>query len=170
MSKARKPAIVLSFCILMAMFAIFILPTTLILIVGLVPSAVAYFADSSKERTLGATVFYLNAAGVVPLLLKLWQHGHTVPFALDLLTRPMMLLLVLVPSACGWLLFQYMPYLVIGILRRKAEATIKTLEKLRAELVEQWGTKVTGDLVRPEALTAPEAPQETGASPPAEKT
>lgn len=156
--KSKGPLIGVILAVFFAMMGVAVLPTTLILVVGLVPSAVAFFADTSRERTLGMTVLTLNIAGILPLLLKLWHQGHTNQQALDILMNPMMLLFILVPSGCGWLLYQYMPYLVIGIMRRKAESRIKTLEKYQEDLVEQWGPTVTGatDSVTSEALPVPE--------------
>jgi hypothetical protein len=95
-------------------------------------------------------VFCLNFAGVLPALLKLWSQAQTVDAAMDIMTQPFMLAIMLFPAACGWMLYSYMPYMVVGLVRRKAEARIKTLEKYQQELVDQWGQIVTGQPVKTE--------------------
>jgi hypothetical protein len=136
--------------VILAVCAVRMMPTTIIVVVGMLPTAVAYFVDSSREKTLGPVVFCLNFAGVLPALLKLWSQGQTMSAAMDLITQPFMLAIMLFPAACGWLLYAYMPYLVIGIVKRKAEARIKTLEKYQQDLIDQWGQIVTGNAVKPE--------------------
>lgn len=126
-----------------AIMAVMMLPTTLVVVIGLVPSAVAFFVDTSRDRMLGPIVMSLNVAGVLPLVLKLWQHGHTMNAAVDILTEPFMMALVLTPSAFGWLLFNYTPQLVSGIMRRRAESRIRTLEKYQEDLVQQWSNAVS---------------------------
>ncbi len=125
--------------IIASVSAIALLPTTLIILVGMVPTAVAYFVDTSREKTLGPTVLTLNFAGVIPALIKVWHDGHTVNNALQIITTPSILLFFLIPSAIGWTLFNYVPYLVIGIIRRKAQSRIADLKKYQEDLVEQWG-------------------------------
>jgi hypothetical protein len=125
-----------------AMAAVSMLPTTLVIVVGMMPTAVAYFVDTSPQRSLGPTVLFLNFSGVLPTLFRLWKSGHTVDRALDIILQPTMLLLMYLPAAFGWLLYAYVPVLVSGILRRKAEMRIRSLEKDQDYLVEQWGSAV----------------------------
>jgi hypothetical protein len=131
--------------VMLAIGAVMLLPTTLIVVTGVIPMAVAFFVDSSKERMLGPTVTFLNFAGLLPLLVKLWQQGHTVDNALSILAAPHMMLLILIPSSVGWLLYNYVPVMVSGIVRRKAEARIRALERDQEKLVEEWGASVIGN-------------------------
>ena len=147
----------LSVAIIMAVCAVAMLPTTILVVVGMIPTAVAYFVDTSRELSLGPTVLCLNFAGVLPTLLKLWKEGHTVTNALDIITMPLMLMLILLPAACGWLLFNYVPYLVIGFIRRKAQNRLTDIDKYQKDMVEQWGSVVTGSVPRIEIPAAQQA-------------
>lgn len=131
-----------------AIGAVAMLPSTIILLLGMIPTAVAYTVDSSRERALGRVVMCMNFAGTLPCLLKLWQQGHTVANALDIMTQPIMMALILIPTAFGWMIYSYVPYLVVGIVRRKAEARIRTLTKFQDDLVEQWGPGVAGNVIK----------------------
>lgn len=131
-------------CLLMALGAVALLPSTIIISLGMIPTAVAYFVDNSRERGLGRVVMCLNAAGVLPGLLRLWHQGHTVSNALEIACEPIMMALVLVPSAVGWMIYGYVPLLVVGLVRKKAEAQIRALEKAQENLIQQWGPAVAG--------------------------
>jgi hypothetical protein len=131
-------------CLILAALAVKLMPTTLVVVIGMVPTAVAYFVDSSREKSLGPVVLWLNFSGVLPALLKLWQQGHTMSNALDIIMQPIMLAMMLFPAAIGWLLYSFVPYLVVGFVRKKAESRIKSLEKYQQDLVDQWGSEVSG--------------------------
>lgn len=146
--KNKGTAIGLVAGIILAIMAVLILPTTILVTIGLVPSFVAIFADNSRERLLGPTVMALNLAGIMPALTRLWQQGNNVDTAIELLCQPMILLMILIPAGIGWLLFLYAPVLISGVMRRKAELRIRTLEKSQADLIEQWGMTVTGTSAR----------------------
>lgn len=132
----------------MAVLAVAMLPTTIILVIGMVPTIVAYFVDTSKERSLGPTVFYLNFAGVLPVLLKLWKQQPNINTAIELLTDPFMLLMMLAPAGFGWILFSYVPIFVSALIRRHAEMRMQTLEDDKQKLIEQWGPEVAGTSVK----------------------
>ena len=136
--------------VMVAVGAVAIMPTTLIFVVGMVPTAVAYFVDNSRDRTLGPTVCFLNFAGVLPALLTLWQGSHTMSAAIDVLSQPTVILVMLLPAAIGWLLYGYTPVFVGGILRRRAESRIRALEKEQESLVTAWGPQVKNTQARPE--------------------
>ncbi len=168
MAQDKKPATVaprrnrrtmgLLIAIVGAVVAVTMLPTTIVLLVGMMPTAVAYFVDTSRERSLGPTVLFLNFAGVLPSLFKLWQRGHALPNSLEIIMQPFSLLMMFLPAAFGWLLYFYVPMLVVGVLRRNAESRIKRIEKDQEYLAEQWGSGVTSGV--PVTAMAP---------PPAEK-
>jgi hypothetical protein len=123
---------------------VMLLPTTLIVAVGLLPTAVAAFADSSRERLAGLTLGCMNLAGVLPPVLRLWQMGHDVKNAMAILTQPYMLLLMYGGAAVGFLLYINTPLMVSGILRRQAITRLKSIEKQYVELQEEWGPEVAG--------------------------
>ena len=165
--KTEKPAKkgfgtkIIIICMIMAIGAVAMLPTTIIIVLGLIPTWVAYVVDDSRDRSLGRVVLCLNFAGVLPSLLRLWQHGHTTTNALNIVMEPIMMALMLIPAAFAWMIYSYVPYLVVGIVRRKAEMRIRSLDKSQEDLVEQWGDRVTGlahkneaDEIAPEKLAS----------------
>jgi hypothetical protein len=131
--------------------AILLMPTTLIFIVGMLPTAVAVFVDNSRERLAGLTLGCMNFAGVMTPLLQLWKTGHSVDIAISILVQPYMLLLMYGGAAIGLLLYINTPLMVSGILRRQATNRMKTIERTHAELQEEWGQEVANRarLIRP---------------------
>lgn len=148
--KAEKPVkggrgmMGLVVALLAAIGAIVFLPTTIVVAVGMIPTAVAFFSDSSRDKSLGPTVMFLNFAGVLPSLVRLWHDGNMVSDALDILMQPVMMLIILLPAGFGWILHAYVPMIVSSVIRRNAEARIRTLEKEQDNLIKQWGAILTG--------------------------
>lgn len=132
--------------IILAMMAVALLPTTIIVVIGLVPSAVAFFVDGSRERLLGSTVLSLNIAGVLPAILRLWKTGHHMDNAISIITQPSVLIMILVPSGIGWLLYIYTPQIASKLVRKRAEGRMRALEKQQKELIEQWSPAVTNGI------------------------
>lgn len=133
--------------ILFALLAVVLLPTTVVIAVGLVPAAVAFFVDSSRERLLGSTVLCMNAAGVLPAVLRLWKQGHNMDTAIQIITQPIILTVILVSSGVGWLLYIYTPQFVGKLVRKRAEMRIRALEKYQKELVDHWSPAVAAGIL-----------------------
>jgi hypothetical protein len=125
--------------------AAMLLPTTLLILIGMIPTFVAAYIDRTKEQTAGLTVGAMNAAGVLPYLIELWRIGHTVDQSIQLLADPMTLLTMYGAAAMGWILYLNIPPLmkVLAMRRRRSEA-----DRLRSdmkELINTWGVDVAGD-------------------------
>lgn len=140
----RKSGVLTSFVsvFLLVIGVVTLLPTTMIIMIGLLPTAVATFVDNSRERLAGLTVGCMNVAGVLPPLLALWHDGHTVENALRILTQPYMLLLMYGGAGVGLLLYINTPLMVSGLLRKQAAFRLKAIERQRNDLREEWGPEV----------------------------
>jgi hypothetical protein len=57
--------------------AVVFLPTTILLVVGMLPTLVAALVDRTRERVLGMTVGSMNLAGCTPFVIELWSGEHT---------------------------------------------------------------------------------------------
>src|ERR1700733_8121104 len=66
----------------------FVYPT-LFLLVGMLPTVVALFTVSDDRQGASVTaVGAMNAAGLTPFVIELWEKGQTVPAALGILRMP----------------------------------------------------------------------------------
>lgn len=146
--------------VLCAMIAVSVMPTTIIFAIGMVPTLVAVFVDNSRSKNLGATVGFLNFSGVLPALLQLWSGSHTINNAIEIISRPTIILVMLLPAALGWILYGYTPLIIGGILRRRAESRIRSLEKEQDKLVKTWGDQVKTNIKKDEEETESEDKKE----------
>lgn len=136
-----------------------ILPTTLLVLAGMIPSMVAYAVDRHDDKAAALTVGSMNVCGVMPFCIQLWQHGHVLRYAIDLLSQPVTFMVMYSAAAVGWLLYFTIPPLVAGWAASRDQARIVSLDDQRQALTEIWGPEVT--------TPAAHAPQgaENGASP-----
>ncbi|MBI3441793.1 MAG: hypothetical protein HY052_08365, partial [Proteobacteria bacterium] len=67
--------------------AVLFLPTTILFSVCLIPTLVAAIVDTQRPKTAWLTVGAMNLAGTVPSWFMLWDTGHTIPGALQLITQ-----------------------------------------------------------------------------------
>ncbi|HEV2676645.1 MAG TPA: hypothetical protein VGV37_19120 [Aliidongia sp.] len=124
--------------------ATFAAPTCVLLLVGMVPSIVAYVVDRNERPMLAFTVAPLNLAGLMHYLLRLWTGGDTMPAAVHMLTDVYVWLVIYLSAGAGWLLFLGMPTIVAITIGRSLNSRKAKLDSLQARLRADWGTEVAG--------------------------
>lgn len=120
-------------------------PTMIILTVGMIPSVVATFINPSRVKGSIASMTALNLAGVLPVVGFLWQRGHTIDQALNLLTDIFMWLLMFGGAGIATFLLWGVPLVVQAFYEVQAGQLIKRLERRRTKLIEEWGGQIIDD-------------------------
>jgi len=120
------------------------LPSTILLVVGMIPTVVAYVVDRDPEKTAPMTVGGLNLAGVVTFVISLWQAGHSMAALSKVLTDPFAWLVMYGAAGLGWTLYYGIPPAVAGWITLRAEARIAQRIEEQRELIDLWGTEVNG--------------------------
>lgn len=156
--KGGKGGAIWLFLVIGAPLVLFFAPTALILVTGMIPTAVAYAADRSKEKLSAITVGAINLCGVMPFLFSLWHKGHTLSNALHTIGDPVVLLVMYTASAAGWGFYYAIPPAIANVQVMRAEMIIQGLRKTQVELVEEWGPEVSG-VEEEEKAPAPPAGQ-----------
>jgi len=123
-------------------FAVYMIATTIVFILGMIPTAVAAFTDSDKEKTAGLTVGAMNFVGVFFVLLDLWQNNNTVDMAMRLISIPSNWAVMFVPAIIGWGIYFYFPPFISVFLKKQMEARANVIEEKQARYVEEWGSEV----------------------------
>jgi len=141
--KAFKKQIFLVAGLLMG---VIFLPTTFLLIVGLLPSLAAMIAAKANMKTKALTVGAMNLAGTTPFLLQLWTQGHNFERAFEIVTDPKAIIVMYAAAAVGYLIDWAMTGIIASILLQRGKARRKAVEKRQKELVERWGKEVKGDV------------------------
>ncbi|MEC4589996.1 MULTISPECIES: hypothetical protein [Nitrospirillum] len=147
-----------------------VMPTSVLTVIGMVPTLVAWIVDRDPDKPAAVTVGGLNLCGVMPFCIQLWQHGHTMDYAAGLLVQPVTWLVMYSAAGVGWLLYFGIPPLVAGWAVARDQAKIRELDEQRQALVEEWGIEVTGQGLKAEAPAEGEAASEEPPDPLAEST
>lgn len=134
---------------------LFVLPTSVLLMVGLLPTVVAWIVDRDSEKSAALTVGAMNLCGIAPYVILLWQGGHSMERAMRFLADPSTWLVMYGAAAVGWVIYFLVPQVVAAGIAMRNESRIRTLEAQRATLVAEWGTAILGkdaDAAEPQGL------------------
>jgi hypothetical protein len=122
------------------------MPSAVLLIIGMMPTIAATFADPKRAGTRVVTVGALNLAGCVPFLFKLWSQGHEFDTALNIATDPQAIIVMYAAAGAGYMIDWSMSSVVAAILYQRGLARQESIKKRQAELVLRWGAEVTGQI------------------------
>ena len=116
--------------------------TSLVLIVGMLPTLAAAIFDRDPRKSAALTVGLMNLGGVVPYVLELWRHGQTLAAAMTIVETPLTLMLMYAVAGIGWLLHYSIPAVVQVVMAQRARLVIAHLETQQAALVKDWGEEI----------------------------
>ena len=122
-----------------------LLPTFLVVGVGMLPSLVVYICDKTRNKHFALTVALMNTCGVLPALAELWGHGQTMDIATANLTDPLFWFMSIGSASVGWLVFMGMPPLIAAYYHTASDARLQNLLTRQQGLVETWGEEVRGE-------------------------
>lgn len=122
------------------------LPTTLILVIGMLPTPFAALTDKTKGKNKVVTVGAMNLAGCSPFLFDLWLSEHSFTKSMEIVTSPYALVVMWSAAAVGYILNWAMAGIVSSVLYQKGLGRQKAIQKRQNELIERWGREVSGDL------------------------
>lgn len=134
------------FLIFSILLGVVFLPTTVILLIGMLPTLAAFFVDRTRGKTRTLTVGAMNLAGCVPFILEIWINGHTMDNAMTYISQPRTIVVIYFAAAIGYMIDWAMTGIVIGVMSEKGRARLKQIEKTKNELIDRWGEEVTNTL------------------------
>ncbi|MEX2009602.1 MAG: hypothetical protein WEC41_05360, partial [Dongiaceae bacterium] len=121
---------------------IILLPTFVVLAAAMAPTAVAWCVDRAPRKHLAVSVGALNLCGSLVFVLDLWDRGHYLSVAFQVLGDPLGWLVALTAAAVGGAIYLAMPSLTASLVKIKEQARRAELTKLQKNLVEAWGDDV----------------------------
>ncbi len=142
--------------------------STVLLLIGMLPTLAALFADRTKRKSKAIAIGTMNMAGCSPFLFSLWMNGNGFGEAVEIITDFWPVVIMYLAAATGYLINWSISGVIASVLYQRGQARQKTIKKLQKELVERWGPEVTGELSLDErgfAIAQPDPPKE----PPEEK-
>jgi hypothetical protein len=116
-----------------------VLPYGVLLLVGMVPSFVAWMIDQREEKNAAMSVSIMNLCGVIPLFLALFAKGSTLTAAITLIREPVNMLTMYGAAGLGWLLIMAMPPVMGFLFNIQSAETIRKLEARKEKLIAEWG-------------------------------
>jgi hypothetical protein len=122
--------------------ALSVLPLSLILVPGLIPTVVVLFIDRSHPRYLTYTVGAMNFAGTAPFLFAVIHAGFRITDAAAQLGEPYAWLVMYGAAAAGWLISYSTPSLARMVVELQIAQKRRALEALAAAVREEWGEEV----------------------------
>lgn len=147
--KTRTAGLLLS--LVMGLGAVIFLPTTMVIAIGIIPTFVALFVDNSQEKLMGVTIGAMNIAGIIPGIITLWQKGHTVAHALDVIASPIQLLFMYGAAGVGFLVYVNVPTLLRSLNRKRGNERLKNIKQKQDEMIEEWGDQIIGKPIESDA-------------------
>ncbi len=122
--------------------AIILLPTTVLLVVGLLPAIVAAFTERDPEPYKAITIGAPNLCGVLPFALDMWTGVHSLNVAIGFISNGLNIIQMWWPAVIGWGVYLIIPPAVVSVMSLRNELDIKHLRQRQQELLDEWGRAV----------------------------
>ena len=125
----------------------------ILLIVGLLPTMVAFIIDKSSGKYATLCVGAMNITGVFPSIFELWTGQNSFSQAIQIITNVFDLVIMYGAAGFGWILYIVIPSAVSALLNLLAQRRIARLRNQQRELINEWGKDVA---ISPEPKISPE--------------
>jgi hypothetical protein len=126
--------------------ALLVLPTTVMLCIGLMPTLGAFFIDKTRSKSFTLCIGAMNLAGLSPYITELWQGENNIANALRIIIDARHLIIVFGCAAIGYAIDWAVSGIVSSIMLETTKNRIKNSEDRQKELIKRWGKEVTGDI------------------------
>ncbi|NBO17615.1 MAG: hypothetical protein EBV03_00010 [Proteobacteria bacterium] len=118
---------------------------TLFLLLALMPSIVAYFADPDPRKNAFKIVFSGNISAALPTLLPMVKaminmRKFDITSAMQ---DPLVWMFIYLGAAAGWALIYLCKYVARFVVAMSFEYNIHSLENVQQMLIEEWGKEIT---------------------------
>lgn len=134
------------FFLSLSLTSIVFIPTTILLCIGMLPTVVASFADTSREKMLGLTIGAINLSGCAPFVMELWTSSHDISNSLSIVSNPVNLIIMYTSAAVGYVVEWSVTGVVVVFMTEKARLRLENIDKTQEEMIVKWGAEVTGDI------------------------
>lgn len=135
--------------------AVLFRPTAVVLAVGMIPTLLTFLFDRTPEKFGVLCIGSLNLAGLYPVLMPLWVHGHTMDRAMKALGDPSTGAVIVGAAGVGCIVYFATPPIVSLVMKHRIGREIADLERRQKELVDYWGEALSEDAAALNVTTAP---------------
>ncbi len=143
--KSSKLSGILIFLLVFALI-VFMKATFVLLLLGMLPSVVAYFADTTHDKMAVSTITCCNLSGTLPYVIELAQTGGEWSFLSYYLANGIAWMTMYGMAALGYLLVRVCPLAYNSILLVINSSMAFQIQQKQDALVKEWGEDVTREL------------------------
>lgn len=137
--------------IALCLLGIVFLPTTLLLLVAMLPTLASLVTSTRGVGPRTSTIFAMNLAGCVPFVFKLWAGGNDFQLSLEIITNLRYMAVIYMSAAFGYMIDWVVTGLMSSFLYQRGMSRMKAIKKRQDFLISQWGADVSGGLVKEDA-------------------
>jgi hypothetical protein len=112
-------------------------------IIGLLPSIVAYYMDITADRYTFKTIFACNLCGMLPYIGRMLHEGPSSALLQNLMGTAMNWVIIYGTAILGWLLVEICPMIAQVLIAGFSQAQITRIERLQKKIEREWGPEVT---------------------------
>lgn len=116
--------------------------TTIFIFIGMLPSIVAYYGDTSRKRLYFRSLSACNLAGVIPYAGEMMARGNTFSGFVDISTQLMTWFVIFGSAMMGTILMEFCPMLARHFIDVTQHKRITTLENKQKRIIEEWGEEI----------------------------
>ena len=116
--------------------------SVILLLIGLLPTMVAFVVDKSSGKYATLCVGAMNITGIFPSIFKLWSGQNDFSQAVQIITNIFDLVIMYGAAGFGWILYIIIPSVVGTLLNIISERRITKLRIQQRGLINEWGKDV----------------------------
>ena len=128
---------------LMLILGLMMLPSSTLLMTGLVPTFIAFLTDPDRRKTSAVSVGTVNVCGVIPFEIELWQGANTMTQVGQMLRHVETWAIMYGAATIGAVIYYAVPPVVGGFIALQSSARVAELERKQTQLREAWGEEVS---------------------------
>lgn len=128
--------------LVLAFLLVLAAPTMVVLVMGMLPTLVAFIIDRTKQKSNSFCVGAINFIGVFPYVMDLWGGMNDFSAAVAIIGDFFNLLVMYAAAAFGWFLFLTMPSVISSFVIVMQQRKVAQLRGEQKDLIDEWGAEV----------------------------
>jgi len=128
--------------------AVLFMPTTAVMLFGMMPTLAANLIDKSIQKSRAISVGMMNFAGTMPFLLELWlgTDPNSLDNALSIIIQPKTGIIIYTIAAAGYAIEAAVTGMAATVMQQRASARLKAISELLKGLEGRWDQYVDGNV------------------------
>jgi hypothetical protein len=128
---------------LLLILALMMMPSSTLLVTGMVPTFIALLTDPDPRKTSAISVGTVNLCGVIPFEIDLWRGANSMALVGQMLRHVETWAVMYGAAAIGSVIYYAVPPVVGGFIALQSAARVAELERRQTALREAWGDEVS---------------------------